>query len=123
MWISRIALMAITILQAHDVNARINSAEKTIRHDPYYQTGPGTAIGTDRDRPSNRCFGTWTAVVFRQQRTARQYVQWRWHLGEVLVRVNGKGRYLWQAVDFEPELPEVNAEKAHDHSAVQAFLK
>jgi DDE domain len=29
------------------------------------------------------------------------YPQWRWHLDEVFVKVNGKLRYLWRAVDHE----------------------
>ena len=37
----------------------------------------------------------------RQRRTARQHIQWRWHLDEVFVRVNGERRYLWRAVDHE----------------------
>ena len=31
----------------------------------------------------------------------RAYPQWRWHLDEVFVKVNGKLCYLWRAVDHE----------------------
>jgi putative transposase len=32
--------------------------------------------------------------------------QWRWHLDEAFVKVNGKLRYLWCAVDHEGEVLE-----------------
>ena len=32
--------------------------------------------------------------------------QWRWHLDEVFVKVNGKLCYLWRAVDHEGEVLE-----------------
>ena len=31
----------------------------------------------------------------------RGYPQWRWHLDEVFVKVNGRVCYLWRAVDHE----------------------
>ncbi len=34
----------------------------------------------------------------------RGYPQWRWHLDEVFVKVNGKVCYLWRAVDHEGEV-------------------
>ena len=36
----------------------------------------------------------------------RGYPQWRWHLDEVFVKVNGKLCYLWRAVDHEGEVVE-----------------
>lgn len=59
----------------------------------------------------------------RQRRTARQHVQWRWHLDKVFVRVNGERRYLWRAVDHEGEILEVYVTKARDRGAALAFLK
>jgi len=32
--------------------------------------------------------------------------RWRWHLDEVFVKINGKLRYLWRAVDHEGEVLE-----------------
>ena len=34
------------------------------------------------------------------------YPQWRWHLYEVVVKVNGKLCSLWRAVDHEGEVLE-----------------
>jgi DDE domain len=36
----------------------------------------------------------------------RDYPQWRWHLDEVFVKVNGKLCYLRRAVDHEGEVLE-----------------
>ena len=36
----------------------------------------------------------------------RGYPQWRWHLDEVFVKVNGKLCYLWRAIDHEGEVLE-----------------
>ena len=36
----------------------------------------------------------------------RSYPQWRWHLDEVFVKVNGKLHYLWRAVYHESEVLE-----------------
>lgn len=53
----------------------------------------------------------------RQQRTACQHAQWRWHLDEVFVRVNGERPYLWRAVDHEGEVLEVYVTKTRDRRA------
>ncbi len=34
----------------------------------------------------------------------RSFSQWRWHLDEVFVRINGETHYLWRAVDHEREI-------------------
>ncbi len=34
----------------------------------------------------------------------RSFSQWRWHLDEVFVRINGETHYLWRAVDHEGEV-------------------
>ena len=34
----------------------------------------------------------------------RQLTQWRWHLDEVYVGINGETHYLWRAVDHEGEV-------------------
>ena len=59
----------------------------------------------------------------RQRRTARQHIQWRWHMDEVFVRVNGERRYLWRAVDHEGEVLEVYVTKTRDRRAALDFLK
>src|SRR5271157_4353422 len=48
------------------------------------------------------------AAEIRKKRVARMrgYPQWRWHLDEVFVKVNGKLCDLWRAVDHEGEVLE-----------------
>ena len=42
------------------------------------------------------------AAEIRKQRVHhRSHSQWRWHLDEVFVRINGETHYLWRAVDHE----------------------
>jgi putative transposase len=53
----------------------------------------------------------------------RSYSQWRWHLDEVFVRINGETHYLWRAVDHEGEVLEVFATKRRDRRAALKFLK
>ena len=61
----------------------------------------------------------------RKKRVAhmRGYPQWRWHLDEVFVKVNGKLRYLWRAVDHEGEVLESVVTAKRDKAAAVKFLK
>ena len=43
-------------------------------------------------------------ILKRRVAHMRGYPQWRWHLDEVFVKVNGKLCYLWRAVDHEGEV-------------------
>ncbi len=45
-------------------------------------------------------FGPMFAAEIRKKRSAsmRAHIQWRWHLDEVFVRINGEIYYLWRAV-------------------------
>ena len=53
-------------------------------------------------------FGPMFAAEIRKRRARRRsYSQWRWHLDEVFVRINGRTQYLWRAVDHEGEVLEV----------------
>jgi putative transposase len=55
-------------------------------------------------------FGPMFAKEIRKRRLHhRSYSQWRWHLDEVFVRINGETHYLWRAVDHEDEVLEVFA--------------
>ncbi len=49
--------------------------------------------------------------------------QWRWHLDEVFVRINGETHYLWRAVDHEGEVLETFVTKKRDRKAALRFLK
>lgn len=47
----------------------------------------------------------------------RPHTQWRWHLDEVYVKINGEMHYLWRAVDHEDEVLESFASKTRDKAA------
>ena len=51
-------------------------------------------------------FGPLFAADVRRQRVSRMrgYRQWRWHLDEMYVRLNGEMVYLWRAVDQEGQV-------------------
>ena len=49
--------------------------------------------------------------------------QWRWHLDEAFVKVNGKLCYLWRAVDHEGEVLEAVVTAKRDKAAALKFLK
>jgi IS1 family transposase len=53
----------------------------------------------------------------------RSYPQWRWHLDEVFVKVNGKLCYLWRAVDHEGEVLEGVVTSKRDKAAALKLLK
>ena len=50
-------------------------------------------------------------------------LQWRWHLDEVFVRINGEIHYLWRAVDHEGEVIEAFVTKWRDRKAALRFLR
>ena len=69
-------------------------------------------------------FGPMFASEIRKRRVHnRSYSNWRWHLDEVFVRINGETHYLWRAVDQEGEVLEVFATKRRNRTAALAFLK
>jgi putative transposase len=65
------------------------------------------------------------AAEIRKKRVARMrgYPQWRWHLDEVFVKVNGKLCYLWRAVDHEGEVLEAVVTARRDKAAALKLLK
>ena len=70
-------------------------------------------------------FGPMFAAEIRKKRSAsmRAHTQWRWHLDEVYVRINGETYYLWRAVDHEGELLEVFVTQRRDRMAALRFLR
>ena len=70
-------------------------------------------------------FGPMFAAEIRKRRVAdmRGYPQWRWHLDEVFVKVNGKLCYLWRAVDPEGEVLEAVVTAKRDKAAAAKLLK
>lgn len=65
------------------------------------------------------------AADIRRQRVSRMrgVRQWKWHLDECYVRVNGEMHYLWRAVDHEGEILESYVTKTRDKSAALTFMK
>ena len=69
-------------------------------------------------------FGPMFAAEIRKRRIYHgSYSNWRWHLDEVFVRINGEMHYLWRALDHEGEVLEVLATKRRDRKAALRFLK
>ena len=70
-------------------------------------------------------FGPSFATEIRHQRISRirGFRQWRWHLDEMYVKINGEMHYLWRAVDHEGEILESYVTKRRDKSATLQFLK
>jgi putative transposase len=70
-------------------------------------------------------FGPMFAAEIRKKRMAQMggYPQWRWHLDEVFVKVNGTLCYLWRAVDHEGEVLEAVVTAKRDKAAALQLLK
>ena len=65
------------------------------------------------------------AAEIRRKRVDRMraYTQWRWHLDEVFVKINGEKHYLWRAVDPKGEVLESFATKTRNKAAALKFLR
>jgi len=70
-------------------------------------------------------FGPLFAADIRRQRVNRMrgFRQWRWHLDEMYVKLNGEMVYLWRAVDHEGEILESYVTRTRDKPAALAFMK
>ena len=70
-------------------------------------------------------FGPMFAAEIRRRRVDRMrgFRQWRWHLDEMYVKINGEMHYLWRAVDHEGEVLESFVTKTRDRKAALKFLK
>ena len=64
-------------------------------------------------------FGPLFAGDIRRQRASRMrgFRQWRWHLDEMYVKLNGEMVYLWRAVDQEGEILESYITRTRDKDA------
>ena len=65
------------------------------------------------------------AADIKRQRISRMrgFRQWRWHLDEVFVKINGETHYLWRAIDHEGEILESYVTKRRDKAAALRFFK
>ena len=52
-----------------------------------------------------------------------QSSNWKWHLDEFFVKINGERHYLWRAVDHEGEVLEGYITKKRDKKAALKFMK
>jgi putative transposase len=70
-------------------------------------------------------FGPMFAAEIRRRRVDRMRVgpQWRWHVDEVFVKINGERHYLWRAVDHEGEVLEAFVSRKRDRKAALKFLR
>jgi putative transposase len=70
-------------------------------------------------------FGPMFPSDIRRQRISRMrdFRNWRWHVDEVFVKINGETHYLWRAVDHEGEILESCVTKKRDKSAALRFFK
>jgi len=69
-------------------------------------------------------FGPMFAAEIRKRRVqSHAYSNWRWHIDEVFVKINGETHYLWRAVDHEGEVLESFVTKRRDRKAALRFLK
>jgi putative transposase len=70
-------------------------------------------------------FGPMFAAEIRRKRAERlrSWPQWRWHLDEMFVKINGERHYLWRAVDHEGEVLESFVTKTRDKKATLKFLR
>ncbi len=70
-------------------------------------------------------FGPMFAREIRKKRhyPYPNHSNWRWHLDEVFVKINGETHYLWRAVDHEGEVLEAFVSKSRDRKAALVFLK
>ena len=70
-------------------------------------------------------FGPMFAREIRKKRMhpITNHSNWKWHLDEVFVKINGETHYLWRAVDHEGEVLEPYVTKRRDRKAALDFLK
>ena len=85
----------------------------------------GTEISHETVRFWWNRFGPLFATEIRQRRFDRMQsgTYWRWHLDEVLVKINGERHCLWRALDHEGEVLESFVTKCRDRKAVLKFLR
>ena len=67
-------------------------------------------------------FGLEFAGEIRRKRKGIQS-NWRWHMDEVFVKINGELLYLWRAIDHEGEVLECFVSKRRNKAAALKFLK
>lgn len=67
-------------------------------------------------------FGPMFAKEIRHQHSG-SHSNWRWHIDEVFVKINGERFYLWRAVDHEGTVLESFVSKRRDRRAALKMLR
>lgn len=67
-------------------------------------------------------FGTLFAKDIKKN-ARNSYSNWRWHIDEVFVKINGETHYLWRAIDQEGTVLESYVSKKRDKKAALKVLK
>lgn len=70
-------------------------------------------------------FGPVFAAKIRRKRsvTFHNSLQWKWHLDDVFVRIDGETYYLRRAVDHEGDVLEAFVTRRHNRRSALRFLK
>ena len=70
-------------------------------------------------------FGPMFAKEIRCRRihSSLNHSNWRWHVDEMFVKINGETHYLWRAIDHEGEVLEAYVSKTRDAQKAMTFLK
>ncbi|MCL5778701.1 IS6 family transposase [Limibaculum sp. FT325] len=70
-------------------------------------------------------FGPMFAAEIRRKRIdkLRAFSNWRWHVDEMFVKINGERHYLWRAVDHEGEVLEAVVTRRRNKKAALKFLR
>ncbi len=58
-----------------------------------------------------------------KKKSANGHSNWRWHIDEVFVKINGETHYLWRAVDHEGTVLDCFVSKRRDRKAAYKVLK
>jgi len=84
----------------------------------------GIDISHETVRFSWNRFGPMFAAEIRRNRVDRMraFSNWRWHVDELFVKINGERHYLWRAVNHEGEVIEAVVTKRRNKKAALKFL-
>lgn len=85
----------------------------------------GIAISHETIRYWWNRFGPLFAADIKRKRiqSLRAHSNWKWHLDEVFVKINGETHYLWRAVDHEGEVLESVVTKRRNTRAALKLLR
>ena len=70
-----------------------------------------------------RWVGKFGPAIARNLRQLRCKPSSRWHLDEMVVRINGRRMYLWRAVDDEGEVLEVLIQRRRNKTAARKLIR